>query len=203
MSSLTWVIKMPPSGRSRLDWHWRTGGDVVGKPIADERYVYFVALDNVLRAMNQVSGGQQWMRPLPLRPAWGPIKAGSTIVVSGLLPPLRAYNVKDGVASGTLTGVAVPPPETPAADAEPKPPAPIVYGGLAPDAEGAAAPHVFEHPATHLPLVLMLFKEISKGGVSATLVTHSLEPALIDKVAALPNLVQIAPVTPTTPPPRP
>ena len=32
----------------RVDWRWRTGGDVIGKPVADERYVYFVALDNVL-----------------------------------------------------------------------------------------------------------------------------------------------------------
>ncbi len=30
------------------------------------------------------SGDQQWMRPLPLRPAWGPAKAGTTIVVAGL-----------------------------------------------------------------------------------------------------------------------
>ena len=74
---------------------------------------------------------------------------------------------------------------------------------LVTDAEVAVGPHVLEDPVTHLPLVLMLFREISKGGASATLVTHSLEPQLIDKVAALPNLVQIAPVTPTTPPPRP
>ena len=54
---------------------------MIGKPVADDRYVYYVSLDNVLRAMNQVTGGQQWMRPLPIRPAWGAMKAGSTIVV--------------------------------------------------------------------------------------------------------------------------
>ena len=69
------------------------------------------------------------------------------------------------------------------------------------DAEVAAAPHVMEHPLTGAPLVLLVFKEIAKGA-SATLVGHSVEPPLIDKVAALPNLVQIAPVAPTTPPPR-
>ena len=61
---------------------------------------------------------------------------------------------------------------------------------------------MLEHPTTHSPLLLMLFKEIAKGA-SATLVGHSVEPALVPAVAALPNLIQIAPVTPTTPPPRP
>ena len=41
-----------------------------------------------------------------------------------------------------------------------------------------------------------MIKEIAKGA-SATLVTHSIEPALVPAVAALPNLIQIAPVTPT------
>ena len=163
----------------RIDWRWRTGGDVIGRPVADERFVYFVALDNVLRAMNQVTGGQQWMRPLPLRPAWGPVRAGSTIVVAGQTPPLRAFNLKDGMQVGTLTAT-----------------------GLGTDTLTAAAPHVLEHPVRHLPMMLMLFKEIAKGA-SATLVIRSVEPVLIDKVSPLPNLVQIAPVTPTTPPPRP
>ena len=194
----------------RVDWRWRTGGDVIGMPIADAHDVYFVALDNVLRALNLVTGGQQWMRPLPMRPAWGPVRAGSTIVVAGQAAPLRAFNLKDGVAAGTLTGVAaatpeVPPVDAPAdaaapADAPPKK-APPAFLTLAADAEVAAAPHALEHPLTRVPLVLLLFKEIAKGA-SATLVVHSVEPNLIPAVAALPNLVQIAPVTPTTPPPR-
>jgi outer membrane protein assembly factor BamB len=193
----------------RVDWRWRTGGEVIGKPVADERYVYFVALDNVLRAMNLVTGGQQWMRPLPFRPAWGPAKAGSTLVVAGQTPPLRAFNVKDGVAAGTLTGVAPPAEEAPAADAPasaeeqatPKK-ATRPFLTLAADAEVAAAPYVLEDPLTHAPRLLMLFKEIAKGA-SATLVVHTIEPTLVPSVSALPNLIQIAPVTPTTPPPRP
>jgi outer membrane protein assembly factor BamB len=163
----------------RVDWRWRTGGDVIGRPVADDRYVYFVALDNVLRALSLVSGGQQWMRPLPMRPAWGAIKAGATLVVGGQTPPLRAFNMKDGVQAGSLTAV-----------------------GIAADAEAAAPPHVIDHPLRRIPMLLMLFRDIAKGA-SAAFVAHSLEPVLIDKVAPLPNPVQIAPVTPTTPPPRP
>ena len=163
----------------RIDWRWRTGGDVIGRPVADERLVYFVALDNVLRAMNLVTGGQQWMRPLPMRPAWGPARAGSTIVVAGESPPLRAFNIKDGLPAGTLTGT-----------------------GLDTYAKGAAAPHAMEDPVRHLPMMLLLFRGIA-AGASATLVVRSIEPALVDTVSPLPNLVQIAPVAPTTPPPRP
>jgi len=191
----------------RIDWRWRTGGDIIGKPVADNKSVYFVALDNVLRAMNRVTGGQQWMRPLPFRPAYGPVKAGSTIVVVGQAPPLRVFNLKDGVAAGTLTGVA-PRPDEPAADpAAPASDNAEAKKALAPfpaltDAELAAAPYALDDPLTHMPRLLMLFKEIARGG-SATMVTHSVEPPLVPAVAALPNLIQIAPVTPTTPPPRP
>jgi outer membrane protein assembly factor BamB len=191
----------------RIDWRWRTGGDIIGKPVADAKYVYFVALDNVLRAMNRVTGGQQWMRPLPFRPAYGPVKAGSTIVVTGQTPPLRVFNLKDGLAAGTVTGVG-PMAETPPAvaaapsndKAEPKK-TPPSFPPLA-DAELAAAPYGFEDPLTRMPRLLMLFKEIARGG-SATLVTHSVEPPLVPALLALPNLIQIAPVTSTTPPPRP
>ena len=33
-------------------WRWRTGADVIGAPVADDRRVYFVSLDNVLRALD-------------------------------------------------------------------------------------------------------------------------------------------------------
>ena len=163
----------------KIDWRWRTGGDIIGRPVADERLVYFVSLDNVLRAMNLVTGGLQWMRPLPMRPAFGPVRAGSTIVVAGQEAPLRAYNIKDGVAAGTLTG-----------------------SGAAPDAKTVAAPHAMEHPLRRMPMLMLFSGDLAKGA-SATLVMRSVEPALIDKVGPLLNLVQIAPVAPTTPPPRP
>jgi outer membrane protein assembly factor BamB len=87
----------------RVDWKWRTGGDVVGLPIVDEQRVYFVALDNILRALDLNSGVQHWMRPLPIRPTWGPVRAGSTIVVAGQASALHAFNIKDGAVTGTIT----------------------------------------------------------------------------------------------------
>jgi outer membrane protein assembly factor BamB len=152
-----------------VDWRWRTGGDVIGLPLADEHRVYFVALDNVVRALNRGSGVQQWMRTLPLRPMTGPVRAGSTIVVTGSAPSLRAFNVSDGAAAG----------EIPAAP------------------EVAASPYVFDDPETKLPHLLYVTRDIATGA-SATLVTRSFEPTLAP-VAPLPNVVTFGPPTTTTP----
>jgi outer membrane protein assembly factor BamB len=153
-------------------WRWRTGGDAIGRPISDEDRVYFVALDNVLRALDLKSGVQHWMRPLALRPAWGPVRAGSTIIAAGLTTSLLAFDMKDGKPAGELAA----------------------GGDVA-----AAPPHALEEPATKMPMLLMITQDIAKGA-SAALVTRSFEPTIISPVAALPNLVQIAPTTPEVPP---
>jgi len=152
-----------------VDWRWRTGGDVIGMPIADESRVYFVALDNVLRAMNQKSGGQQWMRPLPIRPAWGPVAAGSTIIVAGLSTAVRGFAMKDGAPAGDVS----------------------------PTGEVAMQPHAFEERALHRPMLLVTTRDIAKGA-SAGLSQRSFEP-VISPVGPLPNLVQIAPVASASP----
>jgi outer membrane protein assembly factor BamB len=150
----------------RVDWRWRTGGDIVGKPVADEHRVYFVALDNVLRALDRVSGGQKWLRALPLRPIWGPVLAGATIVVGGQANSLRAYNMSDGVATGEVSA----------------------------GAEIAAAPHAFQNPTTRLPMVVMVTRDMVKGA-GVTLVSRSIEP-VISPVAPLANPVTLAPTLP-------
>ena len=88
----------------RVAWRWRTGADVVGIPVVDERNVYFVSFDNVLRALSRKTGVQQWVRLLPLRPTRGPLKIDRTLVVSGIAPTLRAYNMKDGSPAGDVPG---------------------------------------------------------------------------------------------------
>jgi outer membrane protein assembly factor BamB len=86
----------------QVGWRWRTGANVVGLPAADEHHVYFASLDNVLRALDLKSGVQRWMRALPLRPIAGPLKAGDTLIVSGVAPMLRAYSIKDGSPAGDI-----------------------------------------------------------------------------------------------------
>ena len=84
-------------------WRWRTGADVVGRPVADDRRVYFVSLDNVLRALTLGGGSQQWRRLLPLRPSAGPLMTAGTLVVSGVAPSVLAFSTGNGNPAGTLT----------------------------------------------------------------------------------------------------
>jgi outer membrane protein assembly factor BamB len=96
----------------RVAWRWRTGADVIGLPVADDRRVYFVSMDNVLRALDRQSGSQQWKRALPLRPTAGPVHAGGTLLVSGLAPTLQAYSARDGAPLGEIKAggaLAAPP----------------------------------------------------------------------------------------------
>jgi len=154
----------------RVAWRWQTGGDVIGLPVVDEHRVYFVALDNVVRALNRGSGVQQWMKTLPLRPTTGPVRAASGLVVTGLAPSLRVFNLTDGAAAGEI----------------PAPP------------EVAAPPYVFEDAVTKLPLLLVITRDIAKGA-TATLVTHSFEPPT-SPVQPLPNVITFAPQTTTATP---
>jgi len=131
----------------RVDWRWRVGGDIVGVATSDEHNVYLVAQDNVLRALDRKSGGQQWLRALPFRPAWSPAAIGGTIVVAGQSSSVRAFKIADGTAAGELSAPA----------------------------EIAAGTHVVENAATGLPTLLVVTHDI-KAGAAALLVTRSLEP---------------------------
>jgi outer membrane protein assembly factor BamB len=118
-----------------IEWRWSTGGNVVGLPIADEHRVYFISLDNVLRALDRHSGAQRWKRALPLRPTRGVIRVGDTIIVSGISATAPAYWLKDGTPAGEITG-----------------------GG-----ELAAAP--FAVSGTPLPRVVLITRDLAKGTI--------------------------------------
>jgi outer membrane protein assembly factor BamB len=131
----------------RIAWRWRTGADVVGVPVVDERNVYFVSLDNVLRALSRKSGVQQWARLLPLRPTRGPLKVDRSLIVSGVAPTVRAYNIKDGTPAGDLPA----------------------------EGELAGAPHAVPNPPGAAPRLLVVTRDIATGA-TATLLTRRLEP---------------------------
>jgi outer membrane protein assembly factor BamB len=132
----------------RVGWRWRTGADVVGVPVVDDRNVYFVSFDNVVRALLRRNGVQQWVRLLPFRPIRGPLMIARTIVVSGIAPVVRAFNAKDGTPAGSLTGA----------------------GDL------ASAPYEVPNP-TGLPQLLLVTHDLAKGA-TATLLRRHIEPDL-------------------------
>lgn len=153
----------------RIDWRWRTGADIVAAPIADERAVYFVSYDNVLRALDRTSGGQKWMQALPLRPTAAPAIAGSTLLVGGQSPTIRTYNVKDGAPTTEINA----------------------------GAEVGAPPHVLSQPVTGLPMVLVVTRDIAKGA-TATLSVRSIDP-IPTPVGPLGNPVMPGPTPPIRP----
>jgi outer membrane protein assembly factor BamB len=144
------------------DWKWRTGGDVIGMPAVDGDRIYFVSLDNVLRSLHRISGGQQWMRPLPVRPVWGPLKVVDRLVVGGQSATLSAFDLKDGKPAGTLDA----------------------------GAELAAAPHLVSDSSESVPVVLVVTRDIAKGAV-ARLMTRRLEPQSDPLTVPLPNVIKM------------
>ena len=96
----------------KVEWMWRTGADIVGLPAVDEHRVFFVSLDNMLRALDRDSGVQQWRRALPGRPTAGPQIVGTLVLVSGVAPQVRAFDTETGAPAGVLLApgeLAVPP----------------------------------------------------------------------------------------------
>src|SRR5207247_2297205 len=76
----------------KVIWQRVTGGDVIGMPAIDTKRVYFVSLDNVLRALDRHNGSTLWQTSLPMRPATGPLLTGWTLIVSGSAAELHAYS---------------------------------------------------------------------------------------------------------------
>jgi outer membrane protein assembly factor BamB len=78
------------------DWRYKTGADVLGLPVLDDRRVYFIALDNILRAHDRNNGSMVWKQVLPMRPFTGPLLSGDTLIVPGVAAELHAYDARTG-----------------------------------------------------------------------------------------------------------
>ena len=90
----------------RVDWRWRTGGDVVGAPVVDEERIYFASLDNMLWALDRDSGAQRWRQVLSRRPRAVPGLLGRLVLVTGVSEDLRSFDRETGEPSNTLTAPA-------------------------------------------------------------------------------------------------
>jgi len=147
----------------RVDWRWRTGGDIVGLPAVDAHHIYVASRDNVLRSLDRITGAQQWMRPLPVRPVWGPVIVVDRVLVGGQSQTLHGFNTKDGQGAGTLDA----------------------------GAQVAAAPHVVGDPAVSLlPVVMVVTRDLAKGA-GARLVTRRIEPQGEPLGGPLPNVIKM------------
>ena len=82
------------------------GGGIVGEPVLDGRHVYFVALDNVLRALDRWNGSQRWKQGLSLRPTGPPLLAASILYVAGVAAELQAFRADTGAPAGRFEAPA-------------------------------------------------------------------------------------------------
>jgi outer membrane protein assembly factor BamB len=152
----------------QIEWRWRTGADVLNLPIVDQSRVYFVSLDNVVRALNQRNGVQQWKRGLTFRPAFAPIKAADTLVLSGFDGPPRAFLLKDGTPAGEMT----------------------VEAG----SEIIAPLHSFQSAGTFAPAVMAITRRfVSAAAVTTVTVgSRSIDPVVLPTLTPLPGLIPMA-----------
>ncbi len=67
--------------RGRERWTWTLGGDMAGRPAADERHIYVASRDNNLRALDRKSGNLKWRATLASRPAGGPLRLGDALLM--------------------------------------------------------------------------------------------------------------------------
>jgi outer membrane protein assembly factor BamB len=91
--------------RGRLRWSQRAGADVIGAPVADESNIYFVAFDNVLRALNRGNGNLRWSRNLPSRPSGGALRGDDVVFVPFATNSIGAYLAISGEPSFTIQTV--------------------------------------------------------------------------------------------------
>jgi outer membrane protein assembly factor BamB len=150
---------LAPDGR--IDWRWRTGADVIGQPVISGNLLYFLSLDNVLRALHRTSGVQRWRAFVPLRPIAGPVKAIDAIIVTGGGSTLAAYALTDG-----------------------KPVGDIVAAG-----DAVAPPYVHALREGGPPMILTVGSDIAKGA-TVTALTPSLEPETLP-LGPLPGTAQV------------
>jgi outer membrane protein assembly factor BamB len=86
--------------RGKRKWRWRTGAAPVGRVATDKHHVYFVALDNVLRALDRGHGQQAWKAPLAHRPLGGVFLAARLLWVPGIAGEVAGFQTVDGSAIG-------------------------------------------------------------------------------------------------------
>jgi len=87
-------------------WKKRIGGRPAGRAAVDAKRVYYVALDNILWALNRNSGVLAWYQPLPMRPSGGPLVVGDVVIVAGVAAEVHAYRTQTGEPAGKSESAA-------------------------------------------------------------------------------------------------
>ncbi len=99
------VIHSLSLSTGRVRWTQRAGADTAGAPVADDKLIYFAALDNMLRALDRRNGNLRWSRSLPSRPAAGPLRTGDVVLVPFVTTDIGAFTATTGAPAFTIRAV--------------------------------------------------------------------------------------------------
>ncbi|HET7221304.1 MAG TPA: PQQ-binding-like beta-propeller repeat protein [Vicinamibacterales bacterium] len=91
------------SDNGAKDWCYPIGAVIVGQPAADASHVYFVALDNLLYALNRSHGARLWKKDLRYRPSAGPFLVGASISAPGTTSKMQVFDAATGNKGAELT----------------------------------------------------------------------------------------------------
>jgi outer membrane protein assembly factor BamB len=91
-----------------VDWAKRIGAAIVGAAVVDSARVYFLALDNVVRALDRSNGNQRWQHSYPKRASTGPAIGGNYAFVASSSSPDIWMWTGEGQRAGSLTLPAAP-----------------------------------------------------------------------------------------------
>ena len=86
-----------------IEWAFRVGAEIRGTAIFEGDRIYYVGLDNLLRAHSRLTGSERWHQGLPFRPFEAPRVFGPALVVSGPTNDVLLLNLRDGRPSGKVS----------------------------------------------------------------------------------------------------
>jgi eukaryotic-like serine/threonine-protein kinase len=87
--------------RGRERWTWDVGGDIAGRPAADDKRIYFASRDNILRAVDRKSGNLRWKAGLSSRPAGGPLRLADALLMPLVSNQIVGFDPETGQPSVT------------------------------------------------------------------------------------------------------
>ena len=85
-----------------MSWRSRVGAVLRGRPVAEGGRVYVAAIDNVLRGFDRRTGALVLHPSVPYRPISGPVILGTSVLVPGAAPELRAFDAATGRPAGEI-----------------------------------------------------------------------------------------------------
>ena len=97
------AFKASPRGLDR-EWAFRTGGDVIGRPIVAGESIYFCSYDTYLYALRARNGHLSWKARLGRRPQPENLLLGDLLLVAPLnAERLEIFRAPDGAQAGSLS----------------------------------------------------------------------------------------------------